>query len=80
MNSPLFEDASRTVFQNRQELDEEGVLGRTFSASWAPREPAAAEAFAAALRRFFADQQKEGRVVLRYATTVYLARRRCIEP
>ena len=76
LSSPLFEDGSRTVFRNLQELDEEGVLGRTFSASWAPREPDAAEAFAAALRRFFADWQREGRVVLRYETTVYLARRR----
>ena len=76
LTSPLFEDGSRTVFRNHQELDEEGVLGRTFSASWAPREPAAAEAFAGALRRYFADWQKEGRVVLRYETTVYLARRR----
>ncbi len=76
LNSPLFEDASRTVFRNRQELDEQGVLGRTFSASWAPREPAAAEAFAEALRRFFADWRKEGKIVLLYETTVYLARRR----
>ena len=76
LNSPLFEDGSRTVFANRQELDEEGLLGRTFSASWAPREPAAAEAFAEALRKHFADWQKDGKVVLRYETTVYLARRR----
>lgn len=72
LNSPLFDDGSRTVFRNHQELDEEGALGRTFSASWAPREPAAAEAFADALRRFFADWQRDGRVVLRYETTIYL--------
>ena len=76
LTSPLFEDGSRTVFRNQQELDEEGVLGRTFSASWAPREPAAAEAFAEALRRYFAVWRKDGKVVLRYETTVYLARRR----
>ena len=35
LTSLLFEDASRTLFRNLQELDEEGVLGRTFSASWA---------------------------------------------
>ena len=76
LSSPLFADGSRTVFRNEQELDEEGVLGRAFSASYAPREPAAAEAFAATLRRFFAEWQTEGTVVLRYETTVYLARRR----
>ncbi len=76
LSSPLFEDGSRTVFANRQELDEDGLLGRTFSASWAPREPAAAEAFANALRKYFANWQNEGKVILRYETTVYLARRR----
>ncbi len=76
LTSPLFEDASRTVFRNRQELDEEGVLGRTFSASWAPREPAAAEALTELLRRFFAQWQYGGKVVLQYETTLYLARRR----
>jgi SAM-dependent methyltransferase len=76
LTSPLFEDGSRTIFYNQQELDEDGVLGRTFSASWAPRQPDAATAFAGALRRFFAAWQKEGKVVLRYETTVYLARRR----
>ncbi|HVS37790.1 MAG TPA: hypothetical protein VMS17_19690, partial [Gemmataceae bacterium] len=76
LTSALFTEASRTVFHNQQELDEEGVLGRSFSASWAPREPAAAEAFAEALRRFIAAWQKKSKVVLRYETTVYLARRR----
>lgn len=74
--SPLFEDCSRTVFANRQELDEEGVLGRAFSASYAPKEPAAAETFAAALRQFFVEWQADGKVILRYETTVYLARKR----
>ena len=76
LKSPLFEDRSRTVFTNRQDLDEEGALGRAFSASYAPREPAAAEAFARALRMFFAEWQIGGKVTLHYDTTVYLARRR----
>jgi SAM-dependent methyltransferase len=76
LSNPLFTDGSRTVFRNQQELDEEGVLGRSFSASYAPREPAAAEVFAEKLRRFFADWQESGKIVLRYETTVYLARRR----
>jgi SAM-dependent methyltransferase len=76
LSSPLFEDGSRTVFANQQPLDEEGLLGRAFSASYAPREPAAAAAFDQALRRFFAEWQGDGKVVLRYETSVYLARRR----
>jgi SAM-dependent methyltransferase len=75
MASPLFRDGSRVPFANRQELDEEGVLGRAFSASYAPREPAEVEAFAAALRDVFARYQTRGRVVLCYEAALYLARR-----
>jgi SAM-dependent methyltransferase len=78
--SPLFQDAERLIFPNEQILDEEGLLGRTFSASYAPKEPAAIEAFAAALREVFARFQSEGRVVIRYETSLYLARRRDAAP
>lgn len=73
---PLFRDGERLLFANEQALDEEGVLGRAFSASYAPREPAAAEKFAAALREVFGRHQQGGRVVVRYVTSLYLARRR----
>jgi SAM-dependent methyltransferase len=73
---PLFTAGRRVVLHNRQELDEEGLLGRAFSVSYAPREPAAAEAFADALRAVFAAHQRQGKFVLHYDTTVYLARRR----
>ncbi len=72
---PLFHDAARLAFANEQALDEGGLLGRSFSASYAPREPAAAAAFAAALRQVFARFQQGGRVVVRYETSLYLARR-----
>jgi SAM-dependent methyltransferase len=74
--SPLFREGTRVVFANSQELDEDGVLGRAFSASYAPREPARAEAFAAALREVFGRFQQGGRVVVRYEASLYLARRR----
>jgi SAM-dependent methyltransferase len=76
LTSPLFEEGSRTVFPNQQPLDEEGLLGRAFSASYAPREPAVVAAFDRALRRFFSEWQGDGKVVLRYETSVYLSRRR----
>jgi SAM-dependent methyltransferase len=76
LTSPLFEAAERVPFGYEQQLDEEGLLGRAFSASYAPREPAAVEVFADALRRVFADHKRGGRVALRYVTTVYLGRRR----
>ncbi len=74
--SSLFTDARRVQLAHRQEMDEEGLLGRAFSASYAPREPAAAAAFADALRAVFAAHQQQGRFVLHYQTTIYLARRR----
>jgi SAM-dependent methyltransferase len=75
LTSPLFTDAERLTFVHEQSLDQDGLLGRAFSASYAPREPAAAEAFAAGLRRVFAQHQRNGKVLLRYETSVYLARR-----
>jgi SAM-dependent methyltransferase len=76
--SPLFEAAERVLLWHEQALDEEGLLGRAFSASYAPREPAVVAAFADALRRVFADHQRRGQVVLRYETSVYLGRKRKI--
>jgi SAM-dependent methyltransferase len=73
--SPLFERAERVTFGNEQELDEEGLLGRSFSASYAPKDPAEAALFAAALRAVFARFQREGKVLLRYETSVYLGRK-----
>jgi SAM-dependent methyltransferase len=76
LTSPLFQDARRVVFHYQQELDEEGVLGRAFSASYAPRDPAVADAFAAELRRIFARFQQAGKVALHYETAVYVGLRR----
>lgn len=76
LKSPLFQKAELVLFTNEQALDEEGMLGRAFSASYAPREPAAAETFARELRKVFAQFQQGGRVVLRYKTSLYIAQRR----
>jgi SAM-dependent methyltransferase len=78
--SPLFKNAERLVFANEQVLDEDGLLGRTFSASYAPKEPAAVETFAASLRKVFTRYQSEGRVVIRYETSLYLGQRRDDRP
>jgi SAM-dependent methyltransferase len=74
LTSPLFQDARGYSFRNEQRLDEEGLLGRAFSASYAPREPGLVHAFAENLRRVFNRWQQEGAVILRYETSVYLAR------
>jgi SAM-dependent methyltransferase len=75
LRSSLFTAGKRVVFRHAQSVDEEGMLGRAFSSSYAPHKPAQAEAFAAALRAAFARFQHDGRVVLRYETAVYVARR-----
>jgi SAM-dependent methyltransferase len=76
LTSSLFQNAERLVFANQQRLDEQGLLGRAFSVSYAPREPEQVEAWQAALRQLFIRNQKHGAVILRYETAVYLARRR----
>lgn len=78
LKSALFQDAERKVFRNEQTLNEEELVGRAFSASYAPREPAPAAAFTAALQLVFAANQRQGNVVLRYETSVYVGRRRDI--
>jgi SAM-dependent methyltransferase len=74
LSCPLFQGAARHSFTNEQALAEEGLLGRAFSASYAPREPSRAEAFAAELRQVFARWQRDGLIRLQYETSVYLAR------
>jgi SAM-dependent methyltransferase len=73
--SPLFEQRDCVRFRHEQPLDEEGVLGRAFSASYAPRESPQAEQFAAALRQGFHRFQRDGKVALQYETSVYIARK-----
>lgn len=75
LRSPLVLDAARFSFTNEQKMDEDGLLGRAFSASYAPREPVQANAFAAALHDVYARWQRDGAVTLRYETSVYLARK-----
>src|SRR5438445_306847 len=62
LTCPLFEAASRADFSHTQTVDEEGMLGRAFSASYAPREPAERARFKAALADVFARYQQAGRV------------------
>lgn len=75
LHSPLFQHAQVHRFGHDQTLDEEGILGRALSASYAPREPGAVEAFTRDLRRVFAQFQRHGTVRLVYETSVYLGRR-----
>ena len=75
-HSPLFEAQDPVYLRNEQRLDEDGLLGRAFSASYAPKEPERRRAYAAALRALFRENARRGSVSLRYRTEVHLARRR----
>jgi SAM-dependent methyltransferase len=75
LRTPLFVEGERTTFAHGQELDEEGLIGRVFSASYAPREPERVEVSIAALRGVFGRFQSGDRVTMRYQTTAYTARR-----
>ena len=70
-------DAPRTfTFTSEQVLDEEGLIGRALSASYAPREPALVEKMKLALRDVFARSQVGGSVRMRYQVSLYLAKRK----
>jgi SAM-dependent methyltransferase len=70
---PLFESGVERLVPNFQELDEDGLLGRAFSASFAPKQCQSAARLAMRLRELFAQFAQDGRVRLLYQTTVYQA-------
>jgi SAM-dependent methyltransferase len=76
LHSLLFECGERVAFSHVQEVDEEGLLGRAFSTSYAPRAGEAVERYAAALREVFRRFQRGGKAVIRYETALYAARKR----
>jgi len=76
LTSPLFQNGERRVFSHEQQLNEDQLLGRAFSASYAPRQPDQAARFATALRAVFGQYQQDGTVRLCYETLVYVAQRK----
>jgi SAM-dependent methyltransferase len=72
----LFAEGEVIELGNAQELDEEGLLGRAFSASYVPREPPLGPRIKEGLREVFGRFRQGGKVRLCYRTTLYLARRR----
>jgi SAM-dependent methyltransferase len=76
LTCPLFAGAGRAAFAHEQILDEEGVVGRALSVSYAPPGPEQRTLYESRLRNVFARFQRQGRVVMQYRTTVYTARRK----
>jgi ubiquinone/menaquinone biosynthesis C-methylase UbiE len=74
-HSTLFEQPRTFTFASEQVLDEDGLIGRAFSASYAPREPALVATTTADLRAAFSRFQVEGKVRMRYQVSLFVARR-----
>jgi SAM-dependent methyltransferase len=73
--SRMYAKAEKLLFCQEQTLDEEGLVGRAFSASYAPRDPDGREVWMRRLGESFARWQSNGTVRIRYETSVYLAQR-----
>jgi SAM-dependent methyltransferase len=76
LRCPLFQQATRHDLPSEQALDEEGLVGRAFSVSYAPRETDRGEALEAALRLLFRERQQMGQVLIRYQTSIYLGQKK----
>lgn len=75
LETDLFEDGRVREFFNEQTIDEEGLLGRAFSTSYTPKEGEAALKLEEDLRALFKECATRGSVTIRYATSVYSARK-----
>jgi SAM-dependent methyltransferase len=78
LESPLFEDGAVRSTPHGQCLDEAGLLGRSFSASFAPKACDASRRIAERMSELFARYAVNDRVSIAYRTTVYQARRRTL--
>jgi ubiquinone/menaquinone biosynthesis C-methylase UbiE len=75
LNYTLFEQRQRIEFPHDQKLDHEQLIGRAFSASYAPREGDAKQKLVSELDEAFAKYQCDGQVSMRYQTVVYLGKK-----
>lgn len=75
--SDQFEDGQVREFMNEQVLSEDGLLGRAYSTSYAPRDGNERELLTRELKKLFKSGKDDNTdsVSLRYVTTVYLARK-----
>lgn len=76
LDSDLFVERRRRAFRNSQSVDLPGLLGRAFSASYAPTDQDGRERWIESLTALFDDYQRHGMVRIEYETSVYVGRRR----
>jgi ubiquinone/menaquinone biosynthesis C-methylase UbiE len=73
---PMFGEYDRRSFRHASWLDADGLKGRIFTASYAPKDDAGRAAWAAGLDALYERFQIDGLVRVCYETTLHLARRR----
>jgi len=74
--SLLFEQTEQVTFHNQQALDQNGLLGRALSVSYAPSDAGERKLWENWLTEVFRRHERDGTVTLRYETTLYFAKRR----
>jgi SAM-dependent methyltransferase len=73
---PLYTEYDRRMFRHASWLDVDGLKGRAFSATYAPKDDKGRAMWEAALDALHEQYQMDGLVRLCYETTLHLARRR----
>ncbi|HEY9789298.1 MAG TPA: class I SAM-dependent methyltransferase [Candidatus Obscuribacterales bacterium] len=72
---PLFSNQVKESFSNSQHVDENGLINRAFSASYAPKDEEGKTRLQQKLKQLFAEYNKDGYVDLRYETSIYFGRK-----
>jgi ubiquinone/menaquinone biosynthesis C-methylase UbiE len=73
---PTFSQSQKILFSNKQDVDEEGLLNRASSTSYAPKDPEIANQLANKLKALFVQYQAGNKVSFAYITSLYIAQRR----
>ncbi len=74
LEAKTFSNQEVKHFTNEQTMDEDGLIGRAFSASYAPKGKEQAKQFTLMLRNLFKEFAQNGTVTLTYETSVYVGK------
>lgn len=78
LTSEYFEQGHKKIFSHEQKVNEEGLIGRALSASYAPKDPNEIECCKQQLREIFRRFRKNDSVKLCYKTSLYCAQSRSV--
>jgi SAM-dependent methyltransferase len=76
MESRFFTNKKRVDFANEQILDQKGLIGRAFSASYAPKENQLRALSRQRLIDLFKAYERDNSVILKYLTSVYVGQKK----